>query len=66
MVDTPPTDQNPLNPVLRAREDETHDLTSTRSPIETTSAREGEGEIWPWVWLIAAVIGAVLMVYFII
>jgi hypothetical protein len=32
-------------------------------PIDTTSAREGEGEGWPVVWLVVTVLGVLFAIY---
>lgn len=60
-----PTDA-PLNPAMKSRIEKTHDTDHTSpAPFDTVSAREGEGEGWPIVWLVAAVIGVALVIYFV-
>lgn len=61
-----PTDI-PLNPALKSRTETVYDTKSTTpAPFDTASAKEGEGEGWPIVWLVVAVIGVALAVYFIL
>ena len=57
----------PLNPALKSRTETVYDTKSTTpTPFDTASAREGEGEGWPIVWLVVAVVGVVLAFYFIL
>lgn len=57
----------PLNPALKSRTDQTYDTDhTTPAPFDSASAKEGEGEGWPIVWLAVAVIGVILVVYFIL
>ena len=57
----------PLNPALKSRTETVYDTRSTTpAPFDTASAKEGEGEGWPIIWLVVAVIGVVLAVYFVI
>lgn len=59
--------EGPLNPALKSRTETVYDTKSTTpAPFDTASAKEGEGEGWPIVWLVVAVIGVVLAVYFIV
>lgn len=61
-----PTDA-PLNPALKSRTETVYDTKSTTpTPFDTASAKEGEGEGWPIVWLVVAVIGVALAIYFIL
>lgn len=47
----------PLNPALKSRTETVYDTTHVSpAPVETASAKEGEGEGWPIVWLV--VVGA--------
>ena len=66
----PPRDQPteaPLNPALKSRTETVYDTRSTTpAPFDTASAKEGEGEAWPIIWLIVTVIGVLLAVYFIL
>ncbi|MDT9599894.1 hypothetical protein [Sphingosinicella rhizophila] len=60
-------EQAPLNPALKSRTDTTYDTeTSTPGPLETTGAREGQGEGWPVIWLVVTVICVALAIYFIL
>lgn len=62
-----PPEEAPLNPALESRTDTTYDTeTSTPAPLETTGAREGQGERWPVVWLVVTVACVALAVYFIL
>lgn len=57
----------PLNPALKSRTETVYDTTGTTpAPIETTSAKEGEGEGWPIAWLVIVMICVVLAIYFIV
>ena len=61
-----PTDA-PLNPALKSRTETVYDTRSTTpTPFDTASAKEGEGEGWPIIWLVVAVIGVALAIYFIL
>lgn len=61
-----PHREAPLNPGLISRTETTYDLSKTPPPVETTSAREGEGEGWPIAWLVLVIVGVVLAIYFIL
>ncbi len=55
----------PLNPALKTTTETVYDTKNpSPPPIDTTSAREGEGEGWPVVWLVVTVIGVILAIYF--
>ena len=57
----------PLNPALKSVTETTYDTKSTTpAPIDTASAKEGEGEGWPVVWLVVTVVCVALAVYFIL
>jgi hypothetical protein len=57
----------PLNPALKSRTETTYDTTSTTpAPFDTASAKEGEGEGWPIIWLVVTVICVVLAIYFLL
>jgi hypothetical protein len=57
----------PLNPALKSRTETVYDTTSTTpTPYDSASAKEGQGEGWPIIWLIVAVVGVLLAVYFVI
>ena len=53
--------EGPLNPALKSTTETVYDTRHpSPPPIDTTSAREGEGEGWPIVWLVVTV-GCVLI-----
>ena len=55
----------PLNPALKSTTETVYDTTNpSPPPIDTASAKEGEGEGWPIAWLIVAVVGVALAIYF--
>jgi hypothetical protein len=57
-------EEAPLNPALKSSTDTVYDTeNSTPPPIETASGREGEGEIWPIIWLIVTVVGVLLAIF---
>ncbi|WP_166039015.1 hypothetical protein [Sphingosinicella sp. YJ22] len=57
----------PLNPALKSTTETVYDTThTTPPPVDTASAKEGEGEGWPIVWLVVTVVGVALAVYFIL
>lgn len=54
----------PLNPALKSTTETVYDTKHpSPSPIETTSAREGEGEGWPLIWLAVTVIGVIVAIF---
>jgi hypothetical protein len=56
--------QAPLNPALKSTTETVYDTKNpSPAPIETTSAREGEGEGWPIVWLVVTVLGVIFAIY---
>ncbi len=62
-----PPAEAPLNPALKSTTETVYDTDrTTPAPIDTASAREGEGEGWPVVWLIVVVACVALSVYFLI
>jgi hypothetical protein len=61
-----PGGETPLNPVLKSRTETTHDLATSPPPVETASAHVGGGEGWPIAWLLVAVAGILLALYFIL
>lgn len=64
---TDPADDAPLNPALKSRTDTTYDTdTSTPPPLETTKAKEGQGEGWPLIWLVVTVLCVAITVYLIL
>ncbi len=57
----------PLNPALKSTTESVYDTRhTTPSPVDTASAKEGEGEGWPIVWLVVTVVGVALAIYFIL
>lgn len=57
----------PLNPALKSRTETVYDTTHrTPPPVETASAKEGEGEGWSIAWLVVAMLGVALTVYFLL
>lgn len=61
-----PATEVPLNPALKSTTDTTHDTTRTSpAPIDTTSAKEGEGEGWPLIWLAVGAVCLLVTVYLI-
>ncbi len=57
----------PLNPALKSRTDSVYDTDrSTPAPIDTASAKEGEGEGWPIIWLVVTAICVVAALVFLI
>ena len=59
--------ETPLNPALKSETETVYETkVSSPAPIETTSAKENEGEGWPVIWLVVTLLGVVLAVYFLI
>lgn len=57
----------PLNPALKPQTETVYETkVSSPAPIETTSAKEHQGEGWPWIWLVVTVICVLLAIYFLI
>lgn len=57
----------PLNPALRRTIETVHDTERpTPAPIETASAKGGEGEGWPVIWLVVVVACVAISIYFLI
>jgi hypothetical protein len=57
----------PLNPALKSTTETVYDTRrTTPPPVDTASAKEGEGEAWPIVWLVVTVVGVALAIYFIL
>ena len=55
----------PLNPALKTTTETVYDTKHpSPPPIDTASAREGEGESWPVIWLIVTIIGVLLAIFF--
>jgi hypothetical protein len=57
-------EEAPLNPALKSTTETVYD-TKHRSPppVDTTSAKEGEGEGWPIVWLIVTLLGVAIAIF---
>ena len=68
MIDPKDEPQNvPLNPALKSEAETVYETkVSSPAPIETTSAKENEGETWPIVWLLVTFLGLALAVYFLV
>lgn len=56
----------PLNPALKSETEKTFDTSPTPAPLETTGAKEGQGEGWPIVWLIITLICVAIAIYLIV
>ena len=57
----------PLNPALKSETETVYPTKeSSPAPIETTSAREKEGEGWPVIWLVVTVVCVALAVFFLL
>lgn len=57
----------PLNPALKSRTETVYDTRNpSPAPIDTTSAKEGEGEGWPLIWLVVTLVCVALAAYFLI
>jgi hypothetical protein len=64
---TPTPEEGPLNPALKSRTDHVYDTSnSSPAPIDTASAKEGEGEGWPIIWLVVTVVCVVLAIFFLL
>ena len=66
----PPREQPsdvPLNPAMKSRTETVYDTRSTTpTPFDTASAKEGEGEGWPIVWLVVTIICVALAIWFLL
>ena len=57
----------PLNPALKSERETVYPTKeSSRAPIDTTSAKEREGEGWPVIWLVVTIICVALAIYFLV
>lgn len=55
----------PLNPALKSGTETIYPTEeSSRAPIDTTSAKENEGEGWPLIWLLVTFVCTALAIYF--
>ena len=57
----------PLNPALKSEKETVYETKeSSPAPIDTTSAKEGQGEGWPIIWLLVTAAGVLLALYFLL
>lgn len=57
----------PLNAALKQTTETVYDTKHvTPAPIDTASASTGEGESWPVIWLVVAVLGVLITVYLLV
>ena len=57
----------PLNPALKSETETVYPTKeSSPAPIETTSAKENEGEGWPVIWLVVTIICVIFAIYFLL
>ena len=57
----------PLNPALKSTTETVYDTERpSPAPIETASAKEGEGEGWPIIWLAVVVACVAFSIYFLV
>ncbi|HEX6073264.1 MAG TPA: hypothetical protein VFY95_09690 [Sphingomicrobium sp.] len=57
----------PLNPALKSGTETVYPTReSSQAPIETTSAKEKQGEGWPVIWLVVTVVCVALAIYFLL
>ena len=57
----------PLNPALKSETETVYPTKeSSPAPIDTTSAKEREGEGWPVIWLVVTLVCIALAIYFLI
>lgn len=53
-----------LNPALKSRTDTTHNTSrASPAPLETASVQREEGRAWPIIWLVATIVGVVILLY---
>lgn len=53
-----------LNPALKRELDEIYDTKhSSRAPADSASVQREEGTAWPWIWLVVAVLSALITLY---
>jgi len=56
-----------LNPTLKSRIDTTYDTSRrTPAPFDSASAKEGEGERWPVIWLVIILLCVAVTIYYLI
>lgn len=57
----------PLNPALKSEKETVYPTReSSPAPLDTTSAKERQGEGWPWIWLVVTIVGIAFAVYFLL
>lgn len=57
----------PLNPALKRTTESAHNTERvTPAPIDTASAKKGEGEGWPLIWLAVVLICVAITVYLLV
>ena len=57
----------PLNPALKSETETVYPTKeSSPAPIDTTSAKEREGEAWPVIWLVVTIVCIALAIYFLV
>jgi hypothetical protein len=57
----------PLNPALKSETETVYPTEeSSPAPIDTTSAKENEGEGWPVIWLVVTFVCVGLAIYFLL
>ena len=62
-----PATDAPLNPALKSRTETVYDTRrTTPAPFDSASAKEGQGEGWAIIWLVATLICIGLAIYFLI
>lgn len=55
----------PLNPALRSETERVYPTgESSPAPVDTASAKEGEGEGWPIAWLVVTILCIGAAIYF--
>ncbi|MEF2070616.1 hypothetical protein [Consotaella aegiceratis] len=61
-----PKDAKGLNPALKSAIDTSVDTDhSTPAPADSASVQRQEGRAWPMIWLIAAIVSALIVVWLI-
>lgn len=57
----------PLNPALKAETERVYPTReSSPAPLDTTAAKEGQGEGWPIAWLVVTILCVGAAIYFLI
>ena len=55
-----------LNPALKKSTETEYDTSSSEAPIDTTSAKEGEGDVWPVVWAVVTIFGIAMAIWLLV